>query len=83
MARNYYEKQVSCKHEYADTMFNILYPERKEKEDKLPILEEVKEQVEVCEYMCCPVSYLQIKAWLQLNNIYAVQRKARTQKGFS
>ena len=81
--KTYPETEVMLKQEFCDENFPVLFPDEVERRNRQAVLDEVKEQLEYCEYMCCPVTYLQLKEWLQCNNVYAVQRKAHTQKGFS
>lgn len=75
--------RISKLRKYATQKFRELFPTRKERNLHQAVLDEVKDQIYYCETLLKPLTETQIDEWLQLNNEFAVQRKARTQKGFT
>lgn len=63
--------------------FKELFPTRKEQREHKEVLDETLDQLYYCECLCRPVTKTQITEWLMCNNVFAVQRKARTHKGFT
>ena len=59
---------------YADEQFATI------PNGKQSVLEEVKDQIEVCEEMHVPLSNLQIQQWLRCSNAIQVANKALAQK---
>ena len=73
MSASTYEVRKMSKKHYAEEIYAKMYPNG----DRDEILEEVKDQIEVCEDMCRPVTKEMIKEWLMLNNAIQVERKAK------
>ncbi len=72
-------ESVRKKQEKATEMFNKMYAEE-EQESKKEILEEVCNQIEVCEGFCRPVTEKEIEEWLRCDNVVQVLRYARNHK---
>ena len=75
MGASTYEVRKMSKKHYAEEIFEKMYPNADA--DKIKVLEEVKDQIEVCEDMCRPVTKEMIKEWLMLKNAIQVERKAK------
>ena len=72
-------KSVREKQEKATEMFNKMYTEEEQESNK-KILDEVCDQIEICEGFCRPLTETQIEEWLRCDNVEQVLRKARMHK---
>lgn len=74
-----FTRDVRKKQEIAIKTFKEMYT-KEEQKSKQKILDEVCEQIEICEGFCRPVTEKQIREWLQCANVEQVLRKARSHK---
>lgn len=72
-------EEVKEKQDKATEIFKKMYTEE-EQEQKEKVLDEVLEQIEVCEGLYRPVTEKQMKEWLTCANVEQVLRKARNHK---
>lgn len=72
-------ERVKKKQRIATKIFQKMYTEEEQKQ-KEKILNEVLEQIEVCEGLCRPVTENEIREWLNSDNVIQMSRKVRNHK---
>ena len=68
-------KAIKKKQKFAREYFRTKYP--KPNEEAKEILNEIKEQIQICEELCCPVSESIIKDWIDNGNLAYINNSAR------
>jgi hypothetical protein len=74
------DRKIHAKKKIADGMFDLIYKTRHEREKNAEFIQEVYDQIEVCEGMMCPISVEKIIEWVTSKNIGKVRTEARTIK---
>ena len=74
---DFIEMEIRRKQEKAERYFEQKYTKAKDRRKYRPVLIEVLSQIRVCEELCCSLSEMVIKDWLDSESIMYVNRCAR------
>ena len=71
-------REIRKKQKFAREYFRAKYPKPEEKDKEM--LYEVKEQIQICEELCRPVSESIIKDWIDSGDLAYINNSARSIK---
>ena len=69
-------ERIKAKQRDAKKIFNSVFTSRKDRSNNTALLNEIYEQIRVCEEMCCPIPMDKIEEWINKGDVRKVTVEA-------
>lgn len=71
-----FDEAIKSKQKATKKIYNSVFKRKSDREKNAELLNEICEQIDVCEAMCCPIPMEKIEEWIKSGSIKKVRLEA-------